>query len=285
MSTRFRITTWPDEPVPRPVVDVPDTVLRAGEWLVFQSTDWRGTYRELPAEIYLRDAKDLDVSDLDAIASFVRQHGRIAPSVDLDRDLPGGSGVEIMRQAARAGRRYERTVDDVRGGALRVHVDEVVYRLRVLRVLTDHALAYVRGDYEHEAWPDHAEWPAGLDRDAMAWQHFTNYANAALREFHVRVWADAGDPDFNIGAPRPAVYEAAVLQLVNDLIEEVDYRPCAHCGRIFARQVGRSTQRSRRQGVMYCSPECGRAAAVKAYRERKRKERNGRDRGQHRQEV
>ena len=267
--------------MPAPRVDVPDIVDRDGDWLAFGTTDWRGRYQALPAEIYLRDARDLDLADLDAITAFVRSYGRVAPPVDLDRDLPGGSGDAIVRQAVGAGRHYDRTVDDVRGGVLRVHIDEVVYRLRVLRVLTDHALAYVRGDYEHEAWPDHNQWPAILDRDFMAWHHFTNYADAALREFHVRVWADAGDLDFNIGGPRPTVYEAAVLQLVNDLIEEVDYRPCAHCGRTFARQVGRSTHRSRMRGVVYCSPECGRAAAVKAYRARKRKERNGRNRGQH----
>jgi hypothetical protein len=72
-----------------------------------------------------------------------------------------------------------------------------------------------------------------------------------------------------------------VLQIVNDLAEDIDYRNCPHCQRVFGRQVGRAQHgQNRRTGVTYCSPSCASAARVKAFRARKRAERETID-GQH----
>lgn len=258
--------------VPVPPVDVPDGVVRAGEWLRFTIETYEGNYRHLPPELYLRQARDLDLTDLDAVTEFVANHGRVAPTSPPYRDLPGQqSETALARFAARRGRQYDGS-EAVRGaGVLSCHVDEVIYRLTVLRSLTDHFIAYREGNYEREAWRAMEKPP---ESDEEAWRLFVLYANAALRAFHVRLEVDLADPDLDLGVARPNVYEAAVLQLANDLAEEVDLLRCHHCLRPFVRQVGRSRVQSRLEGVKYCTPECGRAASVKAYRARKRAERS-----------
>lgn len=235
-------------------------------------------------ELYLRQARDLNLDDLDAMAGFVRTYGRVTPGVDLDRDLPRRfqelQDTDLVQAAAANGRKYDRAkARQSRGHLMRVHVDEVIFRLRVLRRLVEHATAHTEGEYEYKAWPGSERW-AHEDRNRRAWEHFTSYANAALSVFHVRVWLDVGDPNYDVGAVSPTVYEAAVLQLVNDLVEEVELLTCQHCARPFRRQVGRSsTGRSRLRGLRFCSPECGRRASVKAYRARKRAEKRGSDNG------
>jgi hypothetical protein len=125
-------------------------------------------------------------------------------------------------------------------------------------------------------------------RDALevhAWKDFVGFTELALQPFHVRVWVDVGHPDYDIGVPRPTLYQAAVLQIVNDLAEHVDYKDCPHCGRTFGRQVGRAQHgQNRRTGVTYCSPSCASGARVRAYRARKRAEREDND-GQRRKKV
>lgn len=276
MSAHLRITAWPGGVLPVPPV-IWSPVQLDGEWL---NVDWSKTSyaHDLAPELYLRDALDVDLADAAAVAEFVQQHGRFAPVHDLDEDLPGLTDAQRqrprMRGAAEFGRTYARD-----GHAInRFHVDEVTYRIRVLRRLAAHAVAFRAGDYVHPAWagvgPTNKSRPVE-DQETSAWQHFTESANPALRRFHLRISVDRGGPDYDIGIARPTAYEAAVLQLVNDLIEEVDYRNCAHCGRVFARQIGRSEHYSRSSGVMYCTPSCARAAGVKAYRARKRAEREG----------
>ena len=119
----------------------------------------------------------------------------------------------------------------------------------------------------HKVWPDQPN-------DAEAWEAFTQYSNAALSAFHVRVQADTGTrPARQIGATSANLYQVAVLQLVNDMSDHVDFKTCPHCGTEFVRQQGRGHEQSRLKGVVYCSASCSRAAGVKAYRARKRAER------------
>ncbi|MDQ6849555.1 MAG: hypothetical protein M3070_06185 [Actinomycetota bacterium] len=271
---RLRITAWPGGVVPVPPVLVEPYVLD-GEWLLLRAAcelEEPVTYRydDLGPELYLRDAADVDLADATALLNFTNEHGRFAPRHDLDSDLPANSRHPMSRHSAQHGRSHQRP--DSADSGVRLHVDEVGWRLRVLRQLTAHAVAYRHGDYVHDVWPDHQSWPAGWDKEALAWQAFTRFTNAALRPFHARVWVAAGDPDFDIGAADPSSYEAAVLQLVNDLVDDVEYRVCPHCGRLFGRQVGGSQHYSRRSGVTFCTPACARAAGVRSYRARKRAE-------------
>jgi hypothetical protein len=281
MNEHLRITTWPGDPIVVPPVDHPGHVDRDGEWLRFDYAirsdhDWTREAKLIPDELYLRQARELDLADLDMVSEFVGTFGRVAP-FRFDEDLPHRDWhAWFLRFSATRGRRYHPDRDRGASQAVSCHVDEVVFRLTILRALTDHAIAFREGNYEHETWASYLREPlqAGAAGEHEAWSYFTEFANAALRRFHVRVTAEVGDRDFDLGIARPTVYEACVLQLVNDLAsDDLTWRHCGHCDRGFYRQVGRSTVQSRTKGVMYCSPECARAASVKAYRARKRAQR------------
>lgn len=271
MDTQQRTTpspsSWPGEPVPVPRVGVPADVTLEGEVLHYGLGP--PSSREMPAELYLRQARDLDLSDLHEVAEFVAEYGYVAP-LDLAQDLPHAKWreVDLPRFSARRGRDYSMVTGG--GGWTFHHVDDVVIRLTMLRALTDHALAYREGNYETDAWNRYLERP--ISDDVSAWEWFARVLNSALREFHVRVTYSLDDGT-TLGGPLPSVYEAACLQLANDLTDDLDLRRCAHCGREFYRQVGRSKVQSRLEGVRFCTPACGRAASVKAYRARKRAER------------
>jgi hypothetical protein len=149
-----------------------------------------------------------------------------------------------------------------------VHVDEVGWRLRVLRGLRRHVLT-------HHAGGDLAAlWPTATDA-AMAWHFFAWNANAALRAFQVRVTPELDGRPVESSGLFPTAYAAAVLQLVNDLLSGAEFKTCAaeHCGRAFTRQRGRSTHYNRATGVVYCSSSCANAQAQREYRRRQRAER------------
>jgi hypothetical protein len=272
MTAQLRTTIWPGQTVPIPLVDVPTGVEIEGDLLHFEASSPYGNWREIPAELYLRQARDLDVEDTAAVVDFVRTFGRVTPKHDLNSDLPVSDlATSITRFSRSRGRSYSREANPAFiTPAQPVHIDEVVFRLAALQRLTEHAIAYREGDYVQRAWPGALTHGNGGEAEREAWRHFTALANAALSAFHVRIWVDVDDRDFDIGGVDANVYQCAVLQLVNDLVDEVDLLHCQHCQRPFGRQVGRSVHQSRRKGVVYCSPECGRAASVKAYRARKR---------------
>lgn len=301
MSEPFRVTYWPGGAQPIPPLAVPERVEREGHWL---GLDLGPGVRavEMPTEFHRRECLDVDLDDLDAVCDLVRRFGSPVPLGRGTLDLPGPPewvGREIARQAARAGRQWPQSPP--KQLLWWVHVDDVIYRLRVLRQLSAHAVAYRRGDYVADAWPAEqrernaegiAAWRLGegqmtendpRHREALevyAWKDFIEFTDLALRPFHVRVWVDFGHADYDIGIPRPTLYEAGVLQIVNDLAEDVDYKECPHCGRAFGRQVGRAVHgQNRRTGVTYCSPSCSSNARVKAFRARQRAERKAKQDG------
>jgi len=282
MSEQLSVTTWPGFPVPVPdLLRYPEATLD-GEtiWLPSgnSSWDWRehGEMTPPPPELYLRHARQVDLQDPVALLDFVRNVGGV-PWALADQDLwPPGGGYNAK---ANFGHNRNRTYVEPQqvAGRWSVHVDEVAYRLRVLDILSRHAVAYRRGDYLAPVWQKFfAEEPGPnpvIQTEELAWHWFSFHAGQALRRFHVRiqVYTDSGH---ELGRHDNATFlEAGVLQIVNDLADEVDYLNCPNCGQVFARQVGGSSHYSRRTGVTYCSPSCATAARVKSYRARKRAER------------
>ncbi len=275
-SERFRVTAWPGWPVTPP--EVPVQVAKADGELVRFQYGWSDEYRyqEVPDEIRLRELADLDVTDVEAIANFTSMYGRLTPVGNLLDDVAMTRG-EYARFFAETAARNGRTpqpsfMRDWDAAAqngrsfLWVHADDIALRVRILRQLTAHAIAYATGEYEHKVWPE-------CQDEAEAWRRFTHYANAALREFHVRVYVDLGDPDYNIGASHPSVYQVAVLQLLNDLTDEVDYHTCLNetCGRTFVRQRGvEDGSFKRTKGVAFCTPACANSQRQRDFRRRKR---------------
>lgn len=261
---QVRITTWPGSPVPVPDVEVNPDVRVQGESLYFGSAldlpkPWLAAP---PDQLYLFELEDLDLADVESVAAFCRVHGRIAPKY-MDDDLPkrawGWAREMAMHSNMRYGRDYK--PDAERFGAPLVHVDEFTYRVRVVRQLSRHLQAHVRGASVASAWPECAD-------DQEAWEGFASYANAALSPFRVRV--DLGP--YTPSLPEVALYSVAVLQMVNDLAEHVDLKVCAaeKCGRTFVRQRGRSSNYSRSRGVMYCSDTCANSQAQREWRRRQR---------------
>jgi hypothetical protein len=283
MDEQLSVTAWPGVPVPVPELPRYPEATLDGEiiWL----PNWNGNYGEMappPPELYLRQARQIDLEDCSALLEFVREVGGV-PYLFEDQDLwPDGMvGDRVQAKEGRglfAEKRSRRYVGPqmVAGRGWGVHVDEVAYRLRILDILGRHAVAYRSGDYLAPVWQEAIVANPGQPHDVKteedAWRAFTYRADRALRGFHVRVqvFADTGR---EVGGDIPTFLQVGVLQIVNDLADEMDYLTCPHCGQVFARQVGGSSHYSRRTGVTYCSPSCATAARVKAYRARKRAER------------
>jgi predicted RNA-binding Zn-ribbon protein involved in translation (DUF1610 family) len=278
MDEQLSVTIWPGLPVPVPELPRYPEATLDGEmiWL----PNWNENYGEMappPPELYLRQARQIDLLDPEALLHFVQTVGGV-PYAFEDRDLfPTPDEWQQNSKRARAifaanrGRRYEKP-QLVAGRGWGVHVEEVAYRLRLLDILGRHAVAYRNGDYLAPVWQEAHAKPYRLPQtEKEAWEEFGYHANQALQPFHARVQV-LTDDGREMGH-WATFLEVGVLQIVNDLADEVDYLTCPNCGQVFARQVGGSSHYSRRTGVTYCTPQCATAARVKAYRARKRAER------------
>ena len=286
MNEQLSVTTWPGYPVPVPdLLRYPEATLD-GEiiWLPNWGEKLHGVMAPPPPELYLRQARQMNLEDPSALLEFVRKVGGV-PYLFEDQDLwPDGIGGDGVRAKEGRGlfaeKRNHRYVSPqwVAGRGYGVHVDEVAYRLKILDILGRHAVAYRSGEYLAPIWQEaivaEPGQPHYVNTEEDAWLWFRYHANQALRVFHaqIQVFADTGR---EVGGVTPTFLQVGVLQIINDLADEVDYLTCPHCGQVFARQVGGSRHYSRRTGVTYCSPSCATAARVKAYRARKRAERNG----------
>jgi hypothetical protein len=244
-----------------------------------------GAYVDVPSEVYLREFRDTAPGDVDQLARLcslgvirpvfgyksafddlpwtTKQSERELEAVAEELGLPLWSGDEAERREV-----WER------GQSWPVHVTEVAPRVRYVQRCTEHLLLYRAGEPVRQAWPY-------CDNDELAWHYFTETTGVALRDFHVRVSVATGNspPELNLGGIQATLYTVAMLQLVNDLAQDVPYLRCANeaCGRLFARQRGRTEHGGNRmRGVMYCSNTCARA---QYQREKRRRDRAAKRRG------
>lgn len=304
---QLRITVWPggriEEP---PVAAVEKAELVAGEWI---SVDLLTSDQvsPVPDDLYLYEIADADPSDPESLRRLANLGlWRSLNIADAYGDLPIWTDEQWRRALADVALKYGRPVPDdlekgrhevwdpLGGVGFPIHLEEIALRVRAVQRLSHHAQLYATGEDVAQAWrPDRVDsavrarlsMPGLTDEDSpavrevVAWEEFTRLANAALREFHVRVYADVGRPGYGIGSAYPTVYQVAVLQIVNDMAGGGStYHTCGNetCGRPFLRQRGRSRYYSRAEGVRYCSRECANAQTQRDYRRRKRAERNER---------
>lgn len=248
-------------------------------WLVIQHGY---QLARLPAEAYLHELADADprstadIRQIAALGTWCPLGSSALPHAAYE-DLPIRNAPAWRRALAETAALNGRTMglDDLEqrreaaGQRLGwpVHLEEVAIRLRHVQALTEHLVAFQDGTPVRDAWRK-------CTSDAAAWDRFALWANAALREFHVRV---AVSPEAAIST----VYAVSVLQLVNDLSDGETFRRCANetCGRPFIRQRGRARYPDKgtrhATGVLYCSRSCARAQAERMRRRSKRSERNG----------
>lgn len=274
-NSRFRITTWPLDPLPHPPAPK-----RVRYTLVNDSVlvpDWdAGLLPPSPRyseEIYLELAA-LDLDDPAAIAEFVNHFGALEmnllvnqPLWWLDHDESYSNEVmvpEIYKAKREAG------IHSAQGEAL----IEFRWGATALRDLIA-ARRVVTGELE----PMDYAWESPIwDRvpqdgtEALPWE---GDGVLSLLEMGLGTGMEPFSPVLLRGHEslfsEVTLYQLCCLELFNHIVEEAPYRQCANepCRRLFVRQRGRSIHgQHRTSGVKYCSAGCARAQAQRAYRRR-----------------
>ncbi len=284
-KTRFRITTWPHEPLPHPPNGKRVQYLLTDGGLIHPNwkADMLPPSSRWSEEMYL-ELIAVDLDDPLAIKDFVDVYGELGMrhgrAVNPRTVLAGFNlfhGQEEISESLLEGRQKataEAGLSELEGETL----DEFRWGAMCLRDMVS-AWRAVQGELDHEQhrW-ECPIWQYQHEVEPVPWRGdgvltvLESGLGDALEAFAPAVITN---PDVPLFTDHWA-FEIACLELFNHMVENATYRKCANqtCGRFFVRQRGRSIHgQHRRTGVKYCSAECAKAQSQRAYRRRKRDER------------
>jgi hypothetical protein len=285
-NTLFRITTWPDQPLPHPPADdrrvayrLTDRGMLIPDW----DADWLPRSPRWSEECYL-ELIAVDLEDPANILEFVQVFGllgtRSGRAANNALDLAGFSFLHAAAQVAEhlsedhvavakadgLPERMGETLDEFRWGALCMRDLVSAWQITQNKIKAD---TY---HWESPVWKI-AEHPL----DDVPWKSPDGPSNLlasglsfGLESFApvVRTHREEVHPIFE----DHWAYEICCLELFNHIVEEASYRRCANetCRRLFVRQRGRAVHGQYRiRGVKYCSSQCARAQAQRQFRRRK----------------
>ena len=263
-AEQFRITAWPDAPLPPPLVQRARKVsVDPKGWL--RPYGDPSTWAPLPEELVLRQLLSVRCDNADDVVAFTTEHGIITqPPEDLG--LPCGLDIKRPREGI-------------------LHVNEVALYLRHAQAMTLHWIAALDREPVMSAWEaagvaDPAVRMREEVEDETAWVWFTGVLNAGLGGLqpYVRSWTTLplSGERLEYGAPRVGLFTGLAAQVFNLIVEGLPVRVCANetCQSRFVRQWGRSRKNQQRTtGVMFCSAACAKAQAQRECRRRHRRER------------
>ena len=295
-NTRFRITPWPDRPVPFPDYrSVWPAVLVNDDGSPI--TDVRS--RRMPGsasvygELYLELAS-VDLSSKEAIVDFADRHGTLGVAMPDPSEPTIGhiffyeweaASEEVMNylwkcresieESAPKGIGHFETLMEFRWGAWALRDMTTAWRIFQGEIEEGEAV------WEAPCWASSSNRFALPDDVDLGHPHpgtlLDHGLRMALRPFSPRVtWLHSDSPaatPYGRGSESISLFSICALELFNHMCENAAYRRCANetCGRFFVRQKGRAVHgQHRTSGVKYCSAECARAQAQRAYRRRKR---------------
>lgn len=260
----FRITVWPDSPLPLPP-----------RWFTRPYEVNNGTLQPTGVEQELKGDKrhddetylelyELDLDDVNPIVQFVSDYGVLGVSYKGFSLMPHAlypvemKELEVAKQAAHAEQRLESDLAIPNQETL----TEFRYGARTVRRLADAWRRYESSDDDPAAFEDGAL----LER----------WLSAALTPFHPVVALEGGydgpsSEEVGLWGAIP-LYSVCCLQLFNHMARGLIWRRCANetCRRPFVRQEGRAEHGQHRSvGVKYHTAYCARAQAQRDYRRRR----------------
>lgn len=299
---RYSPEFWPNAALPIPLVARYRRLLDESGWLVPDDDVLGVQVTSPPPEMHLREMRDVDWRDPESIREMCESTGDM---IEWSRPWAGVTGRAMpdiadglqLLQAQNIAKQLNLPSPDGDRPEMGIHVAEVANRLVLVRAMVDHlerALAEEStapvwqrcgafdfdNDWDQRVWQRRRVGMAPIDDESpevLAWYYFTQTLNDGLTGVSPRVTPPPVEafPELDLVVD---AYTAACVLIFNDLQQGTPYRRCADetCGRLFARQLGRSTGSfSRSEGVAYCSPT---HARNQSQRERRRRQRAAKSR-------
>jgi hypothetical protein len=303
-TQRFRITGYrlfPDVRLPVASVRRYDEIILTRSGALQNVGQWETV--ELPPEAVLRELFDANLDTPEGVVSAVRELGWTDRS---DEDL-NGCGLTYPGARDRSADRKVWSPDKDLDFRDFLYISdnptpddlitfEILWeplwwmvggRLRAVRSLARHWIAYRQGNSVRPAWdeeglrprPDHRIPGSALegiygDSDGLAWSWFQTLLRKGLVHLQPTVTVSArrfGQGTYHYGRVTMETDSVGALttQLFNLMHEDAPIRWCANepCGRPFVHQRGRSAAgQYRTTGIKFCSVSCARAQAQRQYR-------------------
>ncbi len=247
------------------------------------------TFGAVPPELYLRDARSLDLDDDQALLGFIREYGITDLTVGIGGDVPYLRELSTRYSRPQLASWKGKFPDLLRAGAIHLLYVRKFYpqgggiceplatariALRWIRDLTTIVLELDDLDGGPSRWE--STWVPRPESRTKALLVLEGGLEALLRPFSPRlriVEESRGDVDTPIfHAP---LVSLLAMQLYNHLAEQAPFRTCANeqCGQRFVTHQGRAVHGQNKRaggGVKYCSYTCSRAQATRNYRKRQK---------------